>query len=100
MAKSKVVKEVVKEEKKVEYPEMHLLDRKISQIEWETHVRFIPIFVKETGATYLKIEWGEKLDKSMFVSARKDGKGVVTMTSDKDFWYEGSNGGSFNTVKV
>lgn len=70
--------------------EMGLLDKKIGSVEFTTHVCIEPIYSKKNDRTYLKITLGEAQDKVIFVSQRKDGKGVSCMTDWKEYVYEGT----------
>lgn len=87
MAKAKAVKpEVIKEEPK---KEMALLDKRIGEVTFETKVSIEPIYSKAKDTTYLKLTLGEAQDKVIFVSQRRDGKGVSCMTDWDAYKYQG-----------
>jgi hypothetical protein len=87
MSKSKVVKpEVVTEAPK---KDMGLLDKRIGDVTFETKVTIEPIYSKAKDTTYLKLTLGEAQDKVIFVSMRRDGKGVSCMTDWDAYKYQG-----------
>jgi hypothetical protein len=82
------VQEVVRPE--AQRLDLQLVDLKIRDHAFETKVQFVPVYSKKNDKWYLKISFGGSLERTIFVSARKDGKGVCVLTDWERFQYRKS----------
>ena len=66
---------------------MALVDKKINSVMFDTKVSISTFYSKEHDKTYCFITLGQNQDKKFAIYARKDGKGVCTMTDWEDYQY-------------
>lgn len=71
----------------VEKKELKLVDRRVSDVIFDTKVNLQTIFSSGKDKYYLKITLGENQDKVFLVTARSDGKGVCVLTDYEEYQY-------------
>jgi hypothetical protein len=68
-----------------ERKEMKLVDRKIGEVVFQTKINIQPIYSKDQDKWFVKITLGDKQDKVILVTARKDGHGTCMLTDWSDY---------------
>ena len=76
---------------KAQQKPMAPVDYAIKSVIFETKVCFEPIYSKGKDRFYFKCTYGQEQDKVIFLTMRKDGRGICAMTDHEEYMFNPKN---------